>query len=353
VFSRLPALVLLLTISPAHAQRTPNAERSVTISHATIRSILRGMRLEFTENPSDDSATFDFQLNGHQVTLLNHIQDMRLSACFDRIISDPPDAPENVPALLKLNRWNREHFSTAVYRDEHGCASLRASIGFAGGMTKAMIEEYIRQFSTAVTVFGRVIELTPAANTPSSTPATAILPAVDRPASPVATMAWSQPRADMSNAPPSPSATGSVPGLLRIKRNIALRYDPGKWKQIPSRDTGQFALSNSSTDGRVLVIGEDIAVPLDSVEDVALANAQFADPSARVVFRGKRRVNGVVLCFLKIEAEVNTVPMVYLGYYYAGQNSTVQVVAYTTKALLPKSENDFMELLNGLTVSVF
>ena len=56
---------------------------------------------------------------------------------------------------------------------------------------------------------------------------------------------------------------------------------------------------------------------------------------------------------LKIEAEINTVPMVYWGYYYAGQGSTVQVVTYTTKALLPKSENDFMELLNGLTVSVF
>jgi hypothetical protein len=29
------------------------------------------------------------------------------------------------------------------------------------------------------------------------------------------------------------------------------------------------------------------------------------------------------------------------------------VVTYTTKALLPKFENDFMELLNGLTISAF
>ena len=319
-----------------------------------MRSILQGMRFEFTENPSDDSTTFDFQLNGHKVTLLNHIKDMRLSACFDGIVTEPLEAPDQVQALLKMNRWNQEHFFTGAYRDERGCASLRASVDFAGGMTRAMIEEYIREFGTAVTVFGRfVVELTPGANTPASTPATGIQPTVDRPASPVATMAWSQSRADTSSAPPWPSATTSVPGLLMISPNIALRYDPDKWEQTPSPDAGQVALSDSSAGGHALIIEEGIGVPLDSLQDVALANAQFADPSAKLVFRHKRRVNGAVLWFLKIEAEINTVPMVYWGYYYAGQGSTVQVVTYTTKALLPKSENDFMELLNGLTVSFF
>jgi len=298
------------------------------------------MNLEFTENPSDDSVAFAFQLNGHQVTLLNHVKDMQLSACFGRIFADPPDAPENMPVLLKMNRWNQEHFFTGAYRDEHGCESLRANVSFAGGMTRAMIEEFIRQFSTVVTVYARfAAEPTPGANTPAST----------RAASPVATMAWSQSR-DPKSAPPSPPAAKPVPGLLTINRNITLKYDPDKWKQTPSREAGQFALSHSSTGGHAVIIGEPIAVPLDSLQDVALANAQFADPNAKLVFRHKRRVNGVVLWFLKIEAEVNKMPMVYLGYYYAGQSSTIQVVTYTKKALLPESENDFMEFLNGLAV---
>jgi putative sensory transduction regulator len=355
VISRLHASILLLTVFLAHAQRTSNTERSTTVSHATMRSILQGMRIEFIENPSDESATLDFQLNGRKVTLLNHVKAMHMSACLDGIIiGEPLDAPDHVQILLKMNRWNQEHFSTRAYRDEHGCASLGADLDFAGGMTRAMIEGYIRQFSTAVTVFGRLmVELTPGPNAPASTPAAGVQPAVDRPASPVATMAWSQSRADTSSAPPSPSAAGSVPGLLRISSNISLRYDADKWKQTPSRDVGQFALTDSSADGHALIIGEGVAVPLDSVVDVALANAQFADPSAKVVFRHKRRVNGVDLWFLKIEAEMNAVPMVYLGCYYAGQSSTVQVVTYTTKALLPKFENDFMELLNGLTISAF
>jgi hypothetical protein len=299
------------------------------------------MRLEFSEKPSNDSAAFDFQLNGHKVTLLNHIKDMQLSACFDGIVD-----------LMKLNQWSREHFFTRAYVDEQGCPSLGAGVSFAGGVTKAMIEEWVREFSTAVTVYARFAAESPlGANTPASTASTGIPPTLDRPASLIAPMAWSQSRAETTSTPSGPGAATSIPGLLTINRNITLRYDPGKWKQTPSHEAGQFALSHSSGDAQALVIAELIRVPPDSVEDVALANAQFADPNAKVVFRHKRRVNGVDVWFLRIEAEFDTVPMVYCGYYYAGQSGAVQVVTYTTKTLFAEFQNDFMELLNGLAVS--
>ena len=52
---------------------------------------------------------------------------------------------------------------------------------------------------------------------------------------------------------------------------------------------------------------ERIEVPRLSVEDIALANAQLVDPQAKIVFRQQRRINGVDVRFLKIEAEVNRV----------------------------------------------
>jgi hypothetical protein len=70
-----------------------------------------------------------------------------------------------------------------------------------------------------------------------------------------------------------------------------------------------------------------------------------------VVFRHRRWVKGVAYWFLKIEASVETTPMVYWGYYYAGEGITVQVVTYTEKARLPEQEQSFTEFLNGLTVS--
>jgi hypothetical protein len=331
---------LLLAAFLAHAQPASNTARSAAVPHSTMRSILRGLRVEFSEKPADDSVAFDFQLNSHKVTLLNHIKDMQLSACFEGVV-DP----------MKMNRWSQEHFFTRAYVDEQGCASLGADVNFAGGVTKAMIEEWVNEFSTAVTVFARfVTELPSGANTSASTPSTGIPPTPDGPASPIGKMAWSQSRADTRSVPAQQSESMSVPGLLTINRNLTLRYDPEKWKQTPSHDAAQFALSYSCGAGHAMVIAEPISVPPDSVEEVALANAQFADPNAKVVFRHKRRVDGVDLWLLKIEAELGTVPMVYCGYYYAGPSSTVQVVAYTTKTLFAESENDFMEFLNGLVV---
>ena len=43
--------------------------------------------------------------------------------------------------------------------------------------------------------------------------------------------------------------------------------------------------------------------------------------------------------------------MVYCGYFYAGENGTVQVVTYTAKTLLPEYEKEFMDLLDGFVVS--
>ena len=82
-----------------------------------------------------------------------------------------------------------------------------------------------------------------------------------------------------------------------------------------------------------------------------MANAQSVDPKARIVFRQQRRVNGVDVRFLKIEAFVNAVPMAYWGCFYGGEYGTVQVVTYTAKAQLPAYEKDFMDLFDGLMVS--
>ncbi len=146
-------------------------------------------------------------------------------------------------------------------------------------------------------------------------------------------------------------AAKPVPGLLKINPNISLKYDPQRWKQTAPDKHGQLALTHSSGEGHALVIAERIAVPHGLVEDVALANAQSVDPKAKIVFREQRRISGADVRFLKIEAEVNTVPMAYWGCFYGGEYGTVQVVAYTAKSLSPKYEKDFMDLLAGFTIS--
>jgi hypothetical protein len=335
---RLPASILFLAVLQGHAQSTANTKGSDAISPARMRSVLQGMGLEFTEKSSDDSAAFAFPLNGRTVTLLSRVKGFHLSACF-----------ENHFAPMKANQWNREHFSTGVYLDEQGCAALRADVNFGGSITDEMIEEFIGGFFTDMTIYAKFLtESPPAPDTPSAPPPAG--PA-DRPTSPIGPMEWSQLGQNTKSAPPWTEAATPVPGLLNINRNISLKYDPDRWTQTEPDNDGHLVLVHSSGGGHAVVIAERIAVSRSSVEDIALANAQSVDPQARIVFRGQRRVNGVDVRFLKIEAEVNAVPMAYWGCFYGGEYGTVQVVAYTAKTLLSEYEKDFMDLLNGLMVS--
>ena len=261
---------------------------------------------------------FVFHLNGHTIKLLSHATSIQLSACFEDQV---------VP--LKANQWDREHFSTRVYFDEQGCHSLRAEASFGGRVLNEMIEEFIRQLFTDVTIYAKFVTELP----PDPDMASAPLAAgpADRSPSPVGPMAWSQLGQNAKRLPPWRDASCSVPGLLKINRNISLRYDPDRWTQTAPDDDGQLTLTHSSGDAHALVIAERIALPRGSVEDVALANAQSVDPVAKIVSRQQRRINGVNVRFLKIEADVNTVPMVYLGCFYGGEYGTVQVVTYTEK----------------------
>jgi hypothetical protein len=331
--------MLFLAALLGHAQSTANTNGSAPISPDTMRSLLQGMGFQFTEKPSDDSTAFAFPLNGHMVTLVSHARSIQLSACFEDHVD-----------LLKANQWNREHFSTGVYVDEQGCGALRASVNFGGRITNEMIAEFISTFFTDVTVYARfVTESPPASDTPSAFPPAAAPAKLST--SPIGWTEWSQLGLTTKSATPLPDADRSVPGLLKINRNFSLRYDPDRWMQAALDDDGQLGLAHSSGDAHAVVIAERIGIPRGSVEDVALENAQSVDPKAKIVFREQHRINGVDVRFLKIEAAVNGVPMMYWGCFYGGEYGTVQVVAYTAKNLMPEYEKEFTDFLSGLTVS--
>ena len=305
-----------------------------------MRSILTGMALDFTEDSTGDSIAFAIHLDGHLVTLLNRGTGLSLSACFGGGIEP-----------LKGNQWNRQHFSTRAYLDEKGCGSLASDVSFGGGSTNQMIQDFVRQFCTNVAAFAWFLAYSPAGpDAPSTTPAAGV-PSPGRLALPIGPMAWSQLGPFAKLTAPSPGATGSIPGLLKIHPNVSLKYDPEQWRPAASHSDGQFAFSHSSGGGHALVISERTAVPLDAVADIALANAQSVDPKARIVFRNSRWVKGVASRFLKIEATVGNILMVYWGYFYAGEGGTVQVVTHTEKSRLPEYEQSFTDFLNGLTVS--
>jgi hypothetical protein len=132
---------------------------------------------------------------------------------------------------------------------------------------------------------------------------------------------------------------------------VSIKYDPTKWKEIRSNEIGMFAFTHSSGDGYVKIKSGRLTPPFDSLPDMVLSALQSGDPNARITVKEKRTVNGAEVWFLKSDAEVHRIPMVLCGYYYSGKGGTIQVVTLTGKSLFSEFEKDFMDFLNGLSIS--
>ncbi len=114
--------------------------------------------------------------------------------------------------------------------------------------------------------------------------------------------------------------------------------------------SGQVCRSLRTLRPSLLGLPEHV-VPADSLPELALSNARSGDPDAAIIFKEKRTVNGVEVWFLKIDTEVNKVPIILFSANYGGKGGNVQIITYTGRNRLVEYEKDFIEFLNGLWVS--
>jgi len=119
-------------------------------------------------------------------------------------------------------------------------------------------------------------------------------------------------------------------GVLPLGARAEVRYDPHKWRQIRMHEANSFLFTHSSGDGFAKVLSARLSPPFDALPDIVLSNLQEEDPQAKILLKEKRKVNGTDVWFLKLEAEINQIPMIMCGYYYSGKTGTVQVVGRET-----------------------
>jgi hypothetical protein len=150
--------------------------------------------------------------------------------------------------------------------------------------------------------------------------------------------------------PPAPIITEltNAGNLVLNDVGISLKYNPKKWRQIPSGAARRLNLVHAAGDGYALITTERVAMPFESLPMLALLNARKRDPNAVITLKERRSVNGLDVWFVRMEASTIGVPFTYFGYYYSCDAGTVQAVAYTGRKLAAEYQSDFFELLNGL-----
>lgn len=135
---------------------------------------------------------------------------------------------------------------------------------------------------------------------------------------------------------------------------FALRVDPTEWRLgaggEPNPDA-EFEFQHASGEAFALVISERVGMTLPALRRIALENLQAEAPDGRVVREETRTVDGREVLSLVMDATVDGIPIRYHGYYYSGNDGTLQVLTFTTQNLYEDLRGDIEAFLNGLEFS--
>ncbi|MCW8956946.1 MAG: hypothetical protein OQL09_08690 [Gammaproteobacteria bacterium] len=138
--------------------------------------------------------------------------------------------------------------------------------------------------------------------------------------------------------------------LKSVKNNSAFWLNTSKWAFKKATDNAeaeyQFQLKGQDLYG--MAITEGIEIALDPLTDLALINAQSADPNARIVAKEYRNVNGRKVIYMEMNAVIQSIDFTYLGYYYSDSSGSTQLLTYTATNLINKYKPEIYKLLNGL-----
>lgn len=156
----------------------------------------------------------------------------------------------------------------------------------------------------------------------------------------------SSPAATVHNKPPSSNK------LFKPTRgNFGIWYDETKWREQKATDPDEkLRFSLIGGDAYVMIVVEEIPMPLETLKKAAVANARSAAPDAKLTKEETRVVNGKQVLAMVIEGTVEQIPFTYYGYYYSGKQGAIQLVGFTGQNVFAKYEQEFTKLLDGLEI---
>lgn len=129
-------------------------------------------------------------------------------------------------------------------------------------------------------------------------------------------------------------------------------YDDTKWIKSPGEDEeGRIEFKLKRGDGYAIAIVEELGIPIATLKELALENAQSAAPDTKIVFEEMRTVNGKQVLCMRMDGSVKGIPFRYFGYYYGGKQGSIQLLTFTGTQIFAKYEQDFVEFLNGLEIN--
>lgn len=140
--------------------------------------------------------------------------------------------------------------------------------------------------------------------------------------------------------------------LKSSKINTGFWIDAKKWtfKKAVNNDDAEYELQHKTEDLYGMIITEKLEIPLETLREAALDNAQNAGPDVKITHEEYRTVNDLRVLQLEMKGTISGIKVTYFGYYFSSPKGTVQFLTYSSQELMSTREKMCEELLNGLVL---
>ena len=131
--------------------------------------------------------------------------------------------------------------------------------------------------------------------------------------------------------------------------NVGIWLDTKEWKfnKANNNDDAEYELQLKNQDLYGTVITERLEIPLESLRNIALSNAQDVAPDSKIDHEEYRTVNGIKVLMLEMNGTISGIKFGYKGYYYSNPTGTIQIIIYTSQGLMATYNKNIEKLLNG------
>ncbi len=146
----------------------------------------------------------------------------------------------------------------------------------------------------------------------------------------------------------------STKKLSDSTRPYSLWINENEWEVIEKKDSSlgfaDYILESKNSNVQAMVIFNDKKIEPAVLINNAVEKARKINPNAGLVDKQERIINGSKILAMRMKVFRQNRALDYYNYYYSGGVGTIQVITFVPEEEFESSEDEMLNLLNGLVV---
>jgi len=124
--------------------------------------------------------------------------------------------------------------------------------------------------------------------------------------------------------------------------------DDAKWQQTSGMNVqAGIQLKNSDDTAYAMLIYDGLEIPLESMEELMILNANNLDPNSRVISSEKCNVGSLTGQLITYTAESAGLNFIFFSFVTASKKGTIQFTCFTLESAFEGLRDDFIDLISG------